>query len=426
MQSTNVFPVARHMRHLGHAPLSTILLERECLAFGLSTERTSRQTFLASCTSGGSMAFNKSGTVLSSRPAAPLSQNKHSTRVLLQKRGVPVPRGRRFHQGSFSQALNYAEELGYPVVLKPVHGGKGRGVVTGILTREELERAYYDITRDELGHDDFLVEEEIEGDAYRVLVVGDSAVSVLISRRGTVTGDGRRTVRQLVRDRQMVRDQNPHLMSRPIPIDDRLQHLLRRQQCELDTVLEPGRVVDFTYGSNTHLGGEPAQVLAQTHPSILEASVRAVRAVPGLGVGGVDFLIPRIDRPLGEQRAAICEVNSLPAVDSHEYPLFGDSLPVAREMVQRSAAYSGIQLSGYRSNVRLAVTFHTSNMTHRCRFWLRSRARAMGLKIRMNKPVPDRAFVQLQGEVHAVAVWLANLWYNPYGVAVRGVVSEHV
>src|SRR5699024_8603763 len=233
-------------------------------------------------------------------------------------------------------AVAYAEELGYPVVLKPLHGAQGQGVVTGISDAEELEWAFRGVASTTFAEDDIIVEEQIQGEAYRVIVVGGQAVSALISRRGAVTGNGVHTVKQLVEERQLLRERNPHLMSRPISIDDRMQHLLQRQGATLETVLEPGRAVEFSFGSNTQMGGEPAQVLHQMHPSILQASVRAVQAVPGLGFGGVDFLVPDISRPLSDQRAAICEVSSLPAVDSHEYPLYGEAVPVAREMVVKS------------------------------------------------------------------------------------------
>lgn len=98
----NYFPIAEHMRELEHAALSTVLLERECLAFGLSTYRTSGQTFIAEDHVGAQLGFNKAGTVLNSRPAAPLTRNKHSTRLLLHSKEVPVPRGRRFDQTSMT------------------------------------------------------------------------------------------------------------------------------------------------------------------------------------------------------------------------------------------------------------------------------------------------------------------------------------
>ncbi|MBB3667223.1 ATP-grasp domain-containing protein [Garicola koreensis] len=413
------------MRGLSHAGLSTVLLERECLAVGLSTWRTSEQTFIASAADGQGISFNKSGTVLNSRPAGPLTTNKHSTRLLLQGAGVPVPRGRRFDQSNIAAATAYAEELGYPVVLKPLHGAQGHGVVTGISSTEDLEWAFQDVASSTYAHDDILVEEQIDGEAYRIIVVGDRAVSALISRRGAITGDGRHTVRQLVEQRQELRTQNPHLMSRPISIDERMRHLLERQDITLGTVLTEGRVVEFTYGSNTQMGGEPAQVLPEVHPSILEASVSAVQALPGLGFGGVDFLVPDISQPLSQQRAGICEVNSLPAIDSHEYPLYGAAMPVARDMVAASAQHNGLALGEHRDSVNLKVTIDAPTATWRYRRWLRTRARKMRLRCRLRTDDQGRLAAEVLGDAGHAAVWLALIQDNRHRIPVREVETVH-
>lgn len=426
MTEANQYPIAAHMQHLGHAGLSTILLERECLAFGLSTFRTSEQTFMAFSNEGPALPFNKAGTVLNSRPAAPVTTDKHSTRLLLHQHGVPAPRGKRFDQDDTDAAKRYAEELGYPVVLKPLHGAQGHGVVTGISNSSELEWAFQDLAASTYAEDDILVEEQIEGEAYRIIVVEDRAVSALISRRGAVTGDGRRTVKELIKDRQELRSKNPHLMARPITIDQRMEHLLARQDASLDTVLEEGRVLEFTFGSNTHMGGEPAQVLPQVHPSILEASVKAVKSLPGLGFGGVDFLVPDITQPLNQQRAGICETNSLPAIDSHEYPLFGEPMPVAREMVTACAERLGVELGAQRDTVALKVSIEAPKTTLRYRFWLSSTARRMGLKCRLRRDGKNRLAADLTGEPGAAAVWLGLVQHNRHRVPVREMDTVHV
>lgn len=413
------------MRELRNAPLSTVLLERDCLGFGLSTFRISGQAFIASDSHGSQLGFNKAGTVLNSRPAAPLARDKHSTRLILQSRGVPAPRGRLFDRDDTDAATAYAETLGYPVVLKPLRGSKGEGVVTGIASPEELEWAFRDIADSASAEDGLLVEEHIEGEAYRIIVVGDKAVSALISRRGKITGDGRRTPRQLVKDRQKIRELNPHLMSRPITLDARMEHLLDRQQAQADRILTAGRAVEFTYGSNTQLGGEHSQVLDELHPSIAETSISAVQALPGLGFAGVDFLIPDIRRPVAEQRAAICEINTLPAVDSHEYPLYGGPVSVARKMVAASAEQQGVHLQSYSDEVALSVTIVASEVSRRYRHWLRRKARSMRLRCRIRAQGRTGLTASLRGNVQHAAIWLGLVHHNPHRTVVHSLAVHH-
>lgn len=76
------------------------------------------------------------------------------------------------------------------MVLKPLHGAQGQGVVTGIADAADLKWAFQEAASSTFAEDDILIEEQIEGEAFRIIVVGDRAVSALISRRGAVTGDG--------------------------------------------------------------------------------------------------------------------------------------------------------------------------------------------------------------------------------------------
>ena len=417
VQVPNEYPLADHLAELGRIPLTTVLLERDCLGYGLSTFRSSGQAFIAADGSGARMGFHKAGTALNSRPSSPLTKDKHSTRALLQRHGLPAPRGRRFRPHDFASASAYAEELGYPVVLKPLHGTQGRGVVTGITSPQDLEWAFQDISRTSFAEDDVLLEEHIEGETYRIIVIGNRAVSALISRHGQVTGDGRRTVRELIGERQELRRRNPHLMSRLIRMDERMEHLLARQGVGLGDVLPAGETVEFTYGSNTHQGGEPAQVLGRMHPSILEASASAVAAVPGLEFAGVDFIIPDITRPLDQQPSAICEINSVPAADSHEFPLYGEPVSVTREMVRHTAERTGLHLTGFSEDVSLAVRLQGGDFQHHYVEWIAEKARAMDLDGDVQRPELDLLEGTLCGEVAHAAVWLA--------LALRGPDPQH-
>lgn len=183
MSTPNHYTNSEHMRELEQTSLSGVLLDRECLAVGLSAFRESGQTLIAEDRNGAHLGFHKADTVLNSRPA-PLTRNTHSTRLLLLSRDALVPYGRRFDQSNFAAEVAYAEDLGYPVVLKPSHGAQGHGIVTGIQNAEELEWALRDIASTTLATDNIILEEQTEDEAHGMIVVGDQVVSGLISRRG--------------------------------------------------------------------------------------------------------------------------------------------------------------------------------------------------------------------------------------------------
>src|SRR5436190_1895940 len=72
--------------------------------------------------------------------AESIAQDKHLTRTLLKAAGVPVPEGRPV--ADVEDAWRAAQELGGPVVVKPLDGNHGRGVATNLTTREQIAAAY--------------------------------------------------------------------------------------------------------------------------------------------------------------------------------------------------------------------------------------------------------------------------------------------
>lgn len=419
MNEPNVFAIAEHMQELGKRPLSTVLLQREALAWGLTSLRTSPLDFVVYDSLGTCTGFNRTGSVLNSRPCGPVTKDKHTTRLLLQRAGIPVPSGRRFRQNQQNKAVEFASSLKYPVVLKPLHGTEGKGVVTGIHGEEDLRWAFEDVARSSYTKDDILIEEHLEGETYRIIVLDGRALSVLISRRGKIVGDGVHTVRQLVEQRQSLRAANPHLMGRPIAVDERMRHLLRRQGADVDTVLAEGASVYFTFGSNTHQGGEPEQVIDQVHPSILDASVAAVQCIPGLGWAGVDFIIPDISIPLADQRAGICEINSVPASDSHDYPLYGPVRPVTRNLFEGACGRAQVKLSQREEFQGISVTIEGKIPADSYSEWIEERASRMGLKLKLALVEPRRVEVEISGPVDLLSVWISLAFTGPRGAKVR-------
>ncbi len=72
--------------------------------------------------------------------AEAIASDKHLTRTLIKMAGVPVPEGRPVADAE--DAWCAAEELGGPVVVKPLDGNHGRGVATNLTTREQIVAAY--------------------------------------------------------------------------------------------------------------------------------------------------------------------------------------------------------------------------------------------------------------------------------------------
>ncbi len=77
--------------------------------------------------------------------AVDIASNKELTLTLLASAGLPVPRSQSVRQAD--DAVRLAERIGYPVVVKPLDGNHGRGVILN-LTDADAVRAGFEVARD--------------------------------------------------------------------------------------------------------------------------------------------------------------------------------------------------------------------------------------------------------------------------------------
>ena len=123
--------------------------------------------------------------------------NKRLTKIMLEDAGIPVPKGTVVKkQGS---ALEDAEWLGYPVVVKPHDGHHGKGVTTNIGNAGELIEAF---ERAKAVSDRVIIEQYLTGSDFRMLVVDGKFVAAAKRLPAEITGDGRAHHRRADRHRK--------------------------------------------------------------------------------------------------------------------------------------------------------------------------------------------------------------------------------
>ncbi|MHC0552916.1 ATP-binding protein [Salinicoccus sp. CNSTN-B1] len=79
---------------------------------------------------------------LVSKEAVKICINKDLTKKHLVEAGVKTPQGEVFNKNDSDEEIQkYAEQLGYPLVLKPTDGTGGAGVIANIKNAEEIQQA---------------------------------------------------------------------------------------------------------------------------------------------------------------------------------------------------------------------------------------------------------------------------------------------
>ena len=268
-----------------------------------------------------------SGTPLT---AVELAGDKSMTQRLLADLAIPVPRQEVVT--SLDAALEAAERLGYPVVVKPLDGNQGRGVSTGLTVPDQVRSAWgraVEISRQ------VIVETHQAGCDYRILVVGGKVVAVAQRVPGHVVGNGVQTVRELVEQvNSDPRRGHGHEKSLTrIELDDEALRLLSEACLTPASVLPVGEVFFLRTTGNLSTGGTAIDRTDDVHPDNRRMAERAARAI-GLDVAGVDFLCPDIARSYREVGGAIVEVNAGPGLRMHLDPSEGLPRDVAGSIIE--------------------------------------------------------------------------------------------
>ena len=261
--------------------------------------------------------------------AEAIAQDKELSKRLLHAAGVPVPRGRAVRDADDAWAA--AQDIGLPVVVKPLDGNQGKGVTVNILNEAQLRAAYAVAIE---FRDTVLVERYMPGNDFRLLVVGDKLVAAARRDPPKVVGDGVHTVAQLV---DMVnadpRRGDGHATSlTKIRFDDSARSCLRSQGFEADSIPDKGQRVNLRNNANLSTGGSATDVTDDVHPDVAARAVTAAHMV-GLHICGVDLVCDSILRPIEEQGGGVVEVNAAPGLRMHLSPSFGKGRPVGEAIM---------------------------------------------------------------------------------------------
>lgn len=262
-----------------------------------------------------------------------IAADKQVTRRLLEDAGVPVAAGGLARTAQ--EAVGLLTALGAPVVVKPRQGRQGRHVALNLRTPADVENAFA------AAGGDVVVERQLAGRDYRVLVVAGEVVAAAERLAAHVVGDGESTVAELVARTNA----DPHrgvgharVLTR-IALDDHALTALDRQGCTPETVPAAGRQVWLRDNANLSTGGTGSDVTDRIHPDVAGLCLR-VAALVGLDVAGIDLRLGDIAAPLpppggaGPIAGGVIEVNAAPGLRMHLAPIGGRARDVGDAIVR--------------------------------------------------------------------------------------------
>lgn len=269
-------------------------------------------------------------TSLTASTAVRVAKDKSLTKMVLRRSNVHTPDGGSFPPSEFSCAAEVVQAGGGPWVVKPADARAGEGITTGVHTTTGLEEAWekagISLSRNT---SPILLEKEVDGVDLRVFVVQGRAVGAAVRVPAFLVGDGKRTSSELLTLLNKSRRKNAYIGSKSVVVDAAV--LARQEVRSVDDVLRADSVLFLNSTANIHKGGVSVDVTDLVSGEIMRLAEAACCAVPGLGVAGVDILVPDLGSTEG---AKVIELNASANSAINQYPTFGEGRDVTAAIVR--------------------------------------------------------------------------------------------
>jgi glutathione synthase/RimK-type ligase-like ATP-grasp enzyme len=144
---------------------------------------------------------------------------------------------------SIKSALDFAESIGYPLIVKPTHGLKGRGVVK--IKNKQILKHYLEVfNKEETGAFNLILQEFINWKDIRVIFLDGNIESVYQRIAAYIIGDGKQTIQELISEKDVKVDREV------------VSNYLTHEKMTLETVLKEGERVQYVVTANVSTGWE--------------------------------------------------------------------------------------------------------------------------------------------------------------------------
>lgn len=287
-------------------PYATIIVD-EARRRGIGVEVLDAEAgYFALVLGGRRIVCRESLSELTTAVAMSRCDDKAVTHRLLKAAGLRVPEQTKVE--ALDQAEAFLSRLG-SIVVKPARGEQGAGISVDVRDPETLEKAILTARR---VCDTVILEEFVQGDDLRVVVIDYAVVAAAIRRPPRVVGTGEHQIRELIQAQSRRRRAATGGESF-IPLDAETERCIGQSGYALKDVLPEGEVLTVRKTANLHTGGTIHDVTAKLHPKLAEAATAAARAL-AIPVTGMDLLVPSVEGP----DYVIIEANERPGLANHE------------------------------------------------------------------------------------------------------------
>lgn len=243
-----------------------------------------------------------------------LAGRKALSQQLLQQAGLPIPQHITCTINELDKAEQFLTHMNRPVVVKPTEGGGGTGVTTGITRLHDLRKA---IQKAATTSTQVLIEEQIEGDNYRLLYIDGELVDIIRRDRPTIIGDGHQSIVQLINDENTQRiSAQPYTALSALKADQSMDLHLHMQGLTRHTKPGKGEIITIKGSINQNSRRDNHRIFSTVHPDYCKLG-QHIRKVLDIKLLGVDIITPSLEVAIQDSGGAINEINTTPGLHHH-------------------------------------------------------------------------------------------------------------
>ncbi len=266
------------------------------------------KTFMDGCSNYNSLQVRKS------------CRSKKQARDKFKQGGIKHAQGLIFFN-PFS-AIKFAQQYGFPLVIKPNVSGFSRGSHFPIQNYKQLWKAiflakcWWPFT---------VVEQFLQGHNYRVVVANGKVMSVLERYAPFVIGDGKSTIEQLIDAENKIREEMQLFpcMS-PLQKGGQTTSFLKKSGYNLQTIVTENENITLFYRISLAPGGVVEVIDKSLLPEVNQTLFKDVLKLFDANILGIDVILEKASEvDHREQKCIFLEVNSRPYLKMHNYPRYG-------------------------------------------------------------------------------------------------------
>lgn len=264
-------------------------------------------------------------------------RSKEQARAVFSKANLPHAEGLIF-LNPFN-AIRFAKQHGFPLVIKPNVSGFSRGSHFPINNYQELWKAIF---LAKLWWPTTVVEQYLLGKNYRVVVVKNDdkeggnnqgeLMSVIERFAPYVLGDGKQNIDQLIDEENGIRStMGLFPVIHPLSKGATTKKFLAKVRYNLESIPKAGEIVTLFYRISLAPGGVVSIIDKNSIPEINKDLFINVLNLFDANILGIDVIMQQgIDQPYNKQKCILLEVNSRPYLKMHDYPRTGKKEDLTR------------------------------------------------------------------------------------------------